>query len=67
MIGKTDEVKAKEEVIESQENIVKELREAMKRQPGISEAEMITQYQETVKEKNQQLKVDNLVNLGNRQ
>ena len=29
----------------------------MKRQPGISEAEMITQYQETVKEKGNQLKV----------
>merc|ERR1712226_1842588 len=28
----------------------------MKRQPGISEAEMITQYQDTVKEKSNQLK-----------
>ena len=29
----------------------------MKRQPGISEAEMISQYKDTVNEKNQQLKV----------
>jgi len=28
----------------------------MKRQPGISEAEMLGQYQETIKEKNNQLK-----------
>lgn len=30
----------------------------MKRLPGISEADMISQYKETVKEKNNQLKVE---------
>lgn len=44
-------------IIKSQDKTIGNLRDVMKRQPGISEAEMITQYQETVKEKGNQLKV----------
>ena len=36
------------------------MRNSMKRQPGISEADMIPQYKETVKEKNRQIKVDSI-------
>lgn len=45
------------EVVKQQDKIIQSLRDSMKRQPGISEAEMISQYQKTVKEKNNQLKV----------
>lgn len=57
LIAKTDEVKAKESYITSQEKVINDIRNAMKRQPGISEAEMIGQYKETVVEKDKQLKV----------
>ena len=56
LIAKTDEVKGKDLIIKAQDKTIQNLRDVMKRQPGISEAEMITQYQDTVKEKSNQLK-----------
>jgi len=56
LITKTDEVKGKDLIIKAQDKTIQNLRDVMKRQPGISEAEMITQYQDTVKEKGNQLK-----------
>merc|ERR1719240_2587774 len=56
LITKTDEVKGKDLIIKAQDKTIQNLRDVMKRQPGISEAEMITQYQDTVKEKANQLK-----------
>ena len=57
LILKTDEVKKKQQVIDEQDRMINVLRNSMKRQPGIYEAEMINQYQETVKEKTHQLLV----------
>merc|ERR1719240_1275024 len=56
LITKTDEVKSKDLIIKGQDKTIQNLRDVMKRQPGISEAEMLGQYQETIKEKNNQLK-----------
>lgn len=53
-------MQSKESFIKSQETVVNGMRNSMKRQPGISEADMIPQYKETVKEKNRQIKVDSI-------
>ena len=46
----------KDVVIQQKEKILNELREIMKRQPGIEEAKMISTYQQTIKQKTRQMK-----------
>jgi len=53
LISKTEECVEKDVVIQQKEKILNELREIMKRQPGIEEAKMISTYQQNIKQKNQ--------------
>lgn len=57
LIAKTEEVVSKDLVINTQEQTVNNLREVMKRQPGLAEAEMISHYQQVIKGKTRKLKV----------
>jgi hypothetical protein len=56
LISKTEEVVSKDLVINTQEQTVNNLREVMKRQPGLAEAEMISHYQQLIKGKTRKLK-----------
>lgn len=56
LIAKTEEVVSKELIIHTQEQTIQNLREVMKRQPGIAEAEQISHYQQMNKQKTRKLK-----------
>lgn len=56
LIAKTEEVVSKDLVINTQEQTINNLREVMKRQPGLAEAEMISHYQGLIKGKTRKLK-----------
>lgn len=53
---KTSKVSQKDKEIEKLEKNLKELREIMKRQPGAEEAKMIPIYQESLAQKQNQMK-----------
>ena len=46
----------KDKIIQELDKKLKELREIMKRQPGVEEAKMIPIYQESLSQKNSQMK-----------
>lgn len=57
LISKTEDVVSKDLVINTQEQTIKNLKQVMTRQPGLAEAEMISYYQQTIKQKTRKLKV----------
>lgn len=57
LISKTEDVVSKDLIINTQEQTVKNLKQVMTRQPGLAEAEMISEYQQTIKSKTRKLKV----------
>ena len=57
LIGKTEEVVEKELLIQQKEKLYLELKTILARHPGPEAAEQITVYQQTLKEKTNQLKV----------
>lgn len=56
LISKTEEVVAKDLVINSQEQTIRNLEQVMSKQPGLDEAEEISYYQQLIHKKTQQLK-----------
>jgi len=57
LIAKTEDVVSNDLVINTQEQTIKNLKQVMTRQPGLAEAEMISYYQQTIKNKTRKLKV----------
>lgn len=56
LIQKTEEVVEKEMLVQQKEKTINELREIMKRQPGVDEAKMISTYQQSLRQKTRQMK-----------
>eukprot|EP00828_Plagiopyla_frontata_P004424 TRINITY_DN11593_c0_g1_i1.p1 TRINITY_DN11593_c0_g1~~TRINITY_DN11593_c0_g1_i1.p1 ORF type:complete len:720 (-),score=184.60 TRINITY_DN11593_c0_g1_i1:201-2111(-) len=56
LIAKTEEVVEKEVILQQKEKNIQELREIMKRQPGIEEAKMISHCQQELKKRTRAMK-----------
>jgi chromosome segregation ATPase len=56
LITKTEEVVAKDLLINTQEQTIKNLEQVMSRQPGIEEAQQISYYQQMIKSRTRKLK-----------
>ncbi len=56
LIAKTEEVVAKDLVINTQEQTIKNLEQVMSKQPGLAEAEEISFYQQAIKARTRKLK-----------
>jgi chromosome segregation ATPase len=56
LISKTEEVVAKDLLINTQEQTIKNLEQVMSRQPGIEEAQQISYYQQMIKSRTRKLK-----------
>lgn len=56
LISKTEEVVAKDLVINTQEQTIKNLEQVMSKQPGLAEAEEISFYQQAIKARTRKLK-----------
>lgn len=56
LIAKTEEVVAKDLLINTQEQTIKNLEQVMSRQPGIEEAQQISYYQQMIKARTRKLK-----------
>lgn len=56
LIAKTEEVVAKDLMINTQEQTIKNLEQVMSRQPGIEEAQQISYYQQAIKARTRKLK-----------
>ncbi|KRX06422.1 hypothetical protein PPERSA_05035 [Pseudocohnilembus persalinus] len=59
LIQKTEQVQDKEQDVNSRDKQLKELRDIMRRQPGIEEQKMIPVYQQSLKQKTQQMRAMN--------
>lgn len=59
LIQKTEEVVEKELLIQEKEKLYMELKQILQRQPGPEVAEQLQIYQQTLKEKTKQMKVEN--------
>lgn len=59
LIQKTEEVVEKELLIQEKEKLYMELKQILQRQPGPEVAEQLQIYQQTLKEKTKQMKVQN--------
>jgi hypothetical protein len=57
LIAKTEEVKQKETISEEKDTSLNELRIAMKRQPSLEEARMITTFKDSLMQKDKQMVV----------
>ena len=61
LIGKTEEVLEKELLIQEKEKLYIELKHILARQPGPEIAEQLQIYQQTLKEKTKQMKVNIII------
>jgi len=61
LISKTEEVVEKELLIQEKEKLYIELKHILSRQPGAEISEKLHAYEGTLKEKNKQMKVTNVI------
>ncbi len=56
LIAKTEEVVERDVIVEQKDKAIQELREMMKRAPTVEDAKMISEYQNTLRQKTRQMK-----------